>query len=190
QHYGFLVLYRRRAADVTAAGARLDTLLLWTGCLYPYLRFTLTDAYGQSGLPILVDAEWREAARLSLDIAAVSALIGLTTLIVCGRWEPFHAGPRHLFLAIVIAFHVAVFALLDNLLTITATLTIFHNLQYHRIVWQYERGLGRAPSGGLLPYLALGVLLGLAWYGPRVLGVALFADDLTRNVLLGFGWGV
>ena len=29
---------------------------------------------------------------------------------------------------------------------ITAALTIFHNLQYQRIVWQHERGRGRRPS--------------------------------------------
>lgn len=103
-----------------------------------------------------------------------------------------HAGraPRHLFLAVIVAFHLAVFGLLDNLLAITATLTIFHNLQDHRIVWRYERGLGRTPSGGLVPYLSLGVLLGLAWYGPRVLGVALVGPDLARNALIGLGWGV
>src|SRR5262249_10250416 len=53
-----------------------------------------------------------------------------------------------------------------------------------------ERGLGRAPSGGLLIYLTLGVLLGVAWYGPRVLGVALAESHLLRNSLLGLGWGV
>jgi hypothetical protein len=107
-----------------------------------------------------------------------------------GRVERFQLGPKHLLLVLVIGFHLAVFGLLDNLLTITATLTIFHNLQYHRIVWQYERGHGRTPSGGLLPYLSLGVLLGLAWYGPRIVGVALAPSDLVRNVLLGLGWGV
>ena len=34
---------------------------------------------------------------------------------------------------------------------VLATLTIFHNLQYHRIVWRYERGLGRTPSGVVVP---------------------------------------
>ena len=114
----------------------------------------------------------------------------LLGLMVSGRIESFRLGPKHLLLAVVIVFHIAVMALLDNLLTITATLTIFHNLQYHRIVWQYERGLGRTPSGGLAPYLFLGVLLGFVWYAPRVLGVAALHSDLARNALLGLGWGV
>jgi hypothetical protein len=127
-------------------------------------------------------------ARVAFGTAL--AMAGLLALAVWGRFERFQLGPKHLLLAEVLVFHLAVFGLLDNLLTITATLTIFHNLQYHRIVWQYERGCGRKPSGGLLFYLTLGVMLGLVWYGPRVLGVALAGSYLLRNALLGVGWGV
>jgi hypothetical protein len=189
QHYGFLVLYRRRAGDTGVRGARLETAILWTGCLYPYLRFTLTDAYARTGLPVLVPAEWLDLSRLTLDIAFGVVMTGLLAILVSGKIEPFRLGPKHLLLGVVISFHLAVFALLDNLLTITAALTIFHNLQYHRIVWQYERGHGRVPSGGLLPYLTLGVILGIVWYGPRVIGVALVDSHLLRNCLLGLGWG-
>jgi len=99
-------------------------------------------------------------------------------------------GPKHLLIAIVLAFHFATFALLSNLLEITATLTIFHNLQYHRIVWQYEAGKKRRPLGGLVPYLAAGLALGVVWYGPRVLGAHMAGPGLLRNVLVGLGWGV
>lgn len=190
QHYGFLVLYRRRAGETGQLGARLDTLILWVGCLYPYVRFTLTDAYARSGLPVLTPEEQLASSRLALDYGFGVVMTTLLVVMVSGQVEPFRLGPKHLLLAVVILFHIAVFALLDNLLTITATLTIFHNLQYHRIVWQYERGHGRSPSGGLVLYLTLGVLLGLAWYGPRVLGVALLDSHLLRNCLLGLGWGV
>jgi hypothetical protein len=190
QHYGFLVLYRRRAGETSHWGARLDTLLLWTGCLYPYLRFSMTEPYVRSGLPVLTPEEWLGPVRFLLDITFGVVMGGLLMLVISSRVEPFHPGPKHLLLAVVIGFHIAVFGLLDNLLTITATLTIFHNLQYHRIVWQYERGQGRRPSGGLIPYLILGIALGFAWYGPRVLGVALLASPLARNCLLGLGWGV
>ncbi len=190
QHYGFLMLYRRKAGETDRRGSRLDALLLWTGTLYPYLRFSLSESFEKSGLPQMIPEQLLAPARMALDIAFIVIMVGIVALMVSGRIEKTRLGPKHLFLAVVIGFTFAVFSLLDNLLTITAALTVFHNLQYHRIVWQYERGLGRLPSGGLLPYLALGVLLGLAWYGPRVLGVALFAGDLTRNVLLGFGWGV
>jgi hypothetical protein len=187
QHYGFLALYRRRANEGTARRFELDTVALWVGCLYPYLRFSLGAGYAQSGLPQTIPPELAARLRPALDAGFALALIALTLFLITRRPR---LGPRHLLIALVVGFHLTVFAVLDNLLTITAALTIFHNLQYHRIVWQYERGLGRVPSGGLSRYLALGSLLGLAWYGPRIIGVALVHTDLARNILLGLGWGV
>jgi hypothetical protein len=190
QHYGFLMLYRRRAGLDDVNGARLDSALLWLGCLYPYVRFSLTDAYVATGLPGMMPDAWIPAARLALDAGFVIAMTAAVALVWSGRIEPRRLSPRHLLLALVIAFHVAVFALLDNLLTILATLTIFHNLQYHRIVWQHERGRGRTPSGGLGRYLAFGLVLGVVWYGARVLGAAAVHAPLAGNVLVGLGWGV
>jgi hypothetical protein len=185
QHWGFVALYRRRAGDVVPA--RLDEALLWLGCLYPFVRFSLGPAYAASGLPVLLHGA--SGARLVTDVAF--ALAGAALLVAWIRRGGLRApGPKQLLLAIVIAFHVLVFALLDNLLAITATLTIFHNLQYHRIVWQHEASQGRRPLGGVVPYLGLGLALGLAWYGPRVLGAHLAGPGLLRNLLLGFGWGV
>ena len=190
QHYGFLMLYRRRAGEHAPRGARLDALVLWVGCLYPYLRFSLSDAYIESGLPLPLPASILPALRAPLDLTFAVAVLGIVSLMVSGRIEPFRPGPKHLLLLIVVGFHLLVFAELHNLLTILATLTIFHNLQYHRIVWQYERGLGRVPSGSLSRYLALGLALGVAWYGARVFGSTAASSEIVRNVLLGLGWGV
>jgi hypothetical protein len=185
QHYGLIALYRRRANDRDTVEARLESALLWVGCLYPFLRFSLGEAYLRSGLPTLLPLAALPTLRFVLDLGTGAAAAALLAALI-RRTRAL--GPRHLLMAIVVAFHVAVFAVLDNLLTITATLTIFHNLQYHRIVWQYEAGLGRSPAP--VRYLGLGLLLGVAWYGPRIIGVALTHDDLSRNVLIGLGWGV
>jgi hypothetical protein len=185
QHYGFLALYRRRAHAVDERERKLETLLLWVGTLYPFLRFSLSPAYARSGLPVLLPSVALPALRVTLDLSA-AVFGGLLVAALARRTRSL--GPRHLLLAIVIAFHWLVFAVLDNLLAITATLTIFHNLQYHRIVWQHELDHGRVPS--LWGYLAVGLVLGVAWYGPRVLGVATTHDDLVRNLLLGLGWGI
>jgi hypothetical protein len=189
QHYGFLVLYQRKIVGLRPLDARLDVALLWVGCLYPYLRFALSPAYLRSGLPQVLPAAWLSTLRTALDGAAVVVLGALLAAIAL-RWRRVRPGPPELLLLVVIGFTALVFSALDNLLTITAALTIFHNLQYHRIVWQYERGRGRIPSGSLLRYLGLGTLLGLLWYGPRILGVALAPAGTLRNALLGLGWGV
>ena len=188
QHWGFVALYRRRTpGDPTPA--RLDEAFLWLGCLYPFVRFSLTPAFVASGLPQLLPAAAAATLRHVLDGAVALAAVALAVAWV-RRGGGRALGPKHAFMAIVIAFHLATFALLENLLEITATLTIFHNLQYHRIVWQHEAGKGRRPLGGLVPYLAAGLGLGVIWYGPRVLGAHLAGPGLVRNVILGVGWGV
>src|SRR5260370_15316070 len=149
---------------------RIGSLIRWTGCLYPFVRFSVSDGYRQSGLLQLIPPSLIDPARLALDAGFVLASIALLVIVLSQRVEPLRIGPKHLLLAIVIGFHLLVFALLGNLLSILATLTIFHNLQYHRIVWQYERGLGRVPSGGLVPYLAYGIAPRLVWYGLRGFG--------------------
>jgi hypothetical protein len=190
QHYGFLVLYRRKAGETDRRGGQLDSLLLWVGTLYPYLRFSLSESFEKSGLPQLIPANLLAPGRMALDITFVVFMVAIIALMASGKIEKTRLGPKHLLLTVVIGFTFAVFSLLDNLLTITAALTIFHNLQYHRIVWQYERGRGRTPSGSLVAYLTLGLILGLVWYVPRIFGVAVVQGNLARNILLGLGWGI
>lgn len=187
QHYGFLVLYQRRLDR--PIGVRVDVALLWLAGLHPYLRYALSPAYLASGLPQPLPVAVLPTLRVLLDAAmALSLLLLLPHYLRRLRQQP--VGPRELFLLIVAVFHSLVFALLDHLLLITAVLTLFHNLQYHRIVWQYEQGRGRTPLASLGRYLGLGCLFGLLWYGPRILGVALIPPSLWRNVLLGLGWGI
>ena len=189
QHYGFLVLYQRRTPGLLPIDSRVNVALLWVGCLYPYLRFSVSPAYLRSGLPLVLPEPWLPQLRLLLD-AGAAVTLGALALAVVLRGRRVRPGPAELLLLIVIGFTALVFSVLDNLLAITAVLTIFHNLQYHRIVWQYERGRGRTPSGSLGRYLFFGVLLGFVWYGPRVFGVAVVPAGVARNVLLGLGWGV
>jgi hypothetical protein len=190
QHYGFLVLYRRRSGANSRSGQSLDSFMLWVGCLYPFLRFSLSEPYLESGLPQLVPVVLLPQLKLILDLAFCVAMGAAVILAVSGRYEQFRPGPKHLLLTLVILFHVLVFSLLSHLLTILATLTIFHNLQYHRIVWQYEAGRGRRPLGGLVPYLGSGLMLGLVWYGLRVPAVVALTNATARNVVLGLCWGV
>lgn len=190
QHYGFLSLYRRRVGLPTALWAP-DALFLWVGSAYPFLRYNLSPAYKTSGLPVTLPDAWLAPLRLALDGGVALALL---VILLLGwrqaRREGSGWGPRHLFLLIVVAYSNLTFALLDNLLVITAVLTIFHNLQYHRIVWQYERGQQRLPMGSVARYAAFALGLGLLWYGPRIVGVAVVQSDLWRNMLVGLAWGV
>jgi len=188
QHYGLMRLYSRKAGEPPG---NLDTAFLWIGSLYPYLRFSLSDAYAVTNLPRLVPLAWFDEARMVLDVLFVLSMLALGVLwALRQRTRPTVWGPKHGLLAIVVAFNMLVLGTLDSLITITAVLTIFHNLQYHRIVWLYEKGRNRVPMGSIALYACLGLLFGLLWYGPRVMGTAVAPSDLWLNVLLGLGWGV
>jgi 2-polyprenyl-6-methoxyphenol hydroxylase-like FAD-dependent oxidoreductase len=100
QHYGFVMLYRRRAGDSDASGARLDGLILWSGCLYPFARFALGDGYRHSGLPQLLAPAMLAPARLALDVAFAITVAIILKVVFTQRIEPLRAGPRHLLMAI------------------------------------------------------------------------------------------
>jgi hypothetical protein len=172
QHWGFVALYGR--------DQQLGWLL-WLGCLYPFARYGLSDAYLASGLPRLFPPEMLPAMRALVD--AVSGSLLLVIAMVRTR----RIGPAHLYVLVVIALHTLTFAFVPRLLPIMATLTLFHNLAYHRIVWHHEEKRGREIS--LWPYLAAGLCVGVAWYVPRI-ALAAGAPPLWSNLLVGGGWGV
>jgi hypothetical protein len=190
QHWGFVALYRRRDAE-RAGPEWLDRGLLWTVTLHPYVRYALGPSYAASGLPVLLPPETALALVPLVDALALAIALallwGVARRVRRGALRP---GPQHLLIAIVGTFHAAVFALLGDPLLITATLTIFHNLQYHRIVWHYEAGQRRRPLGGLWRYLAAGVAFGACWYGARVVGSLWAGPTTVGRALLGLGWGV
>jgi hypothetical protein len=172
QHWGFVALYGR---DTQLAG------LLWLGCLYPFARFGLSDAYLASGLPRLFPSEIVPALRMMLDAVAGGAFLVIAAL------RTSRLGPAHLYVGIVVALHALTFAFVPRLLPIMATLTLFHNLAYHRIVHWHEERRGRPLA--LLPYAGAGLLVGVAWYVPR-LALSQVAPPLLANLLYGAGWGV
>ena len=169
QHYGLMRLYARKSGE---QAGRLDTAFLWVGSLYPYLQFSLSDAYAATNLPNLVPIALYAVARTALDASfAVAALVLVAIWLARQRQRPTVFGPKHLLIRCrgrVSTCWCSPPSTIRS--TITATLTIFHNLQYHRIVWLYERGHHRVPMGVVPLYFGLGLLFGLLWYGLTIRG--------------------
>ena len=93
-------------------------------------------------------------------------------------------------------------------IAIVAILTIYHNLQYHRLIWfhnkKYSAGTAREKYGAaefisrrLLFYIAFGILFGLLYQGPRqFLGYTSLRNDvggaahsLPTQLGISFLWG-
>jgi hypothetical protein len=219
QHYGFMVLYKKKNHDLAKIDNALDRLLLMFAFNYPFVAFIANDPAAMARVPPML--------RGGVNAVALILLIG--TIVIAIGWlvrqvqrliqrQPLNV-PKYLLLAAAIPMHwVALFTPMPaKPIALVAILTIYHNLQYHRLIWFHNQKYGgtsaslvnhaqdaRATFGPaafisrrLIYYLAFGILFGIIYQGPRqYLGyLNLHTGDspaaLTKPIQLGiaFLWG-
>jgi hypothetical protein len=175
QHYGFMRLYQRKNGDTDVFDLRVDSALLYGGLLIPFIVFVARhpDARIQFGLdaeiaayPVLPEggrliAAFDPGYLLALSwehwlIAVSVAVIGTLAVAFLARQvvrfhqgEPLN-GPKILFLLAVVPLHVYVCyspaVLTASLLAFGAFVTVFHDIQYHAIVWFHHRNRYHRPG--------------------------------------------
>ena len=190
QHYGFMVLYKKKNNDLAPIDNALDRLLLMFAFNYPFVAFIANDPAAMARVP----------AILRGGVNAVATLLLIGTIVLAIGWvarqiqraiarEPLNV-PKYLLLAAAIPMHWIALAtpMPAKPIALVAILTIYHNLQYHRLIWfhnQKYRYAGvppassapeaRVPKFGpaafisrrLIFYIAFGVLFGIIYQGPR-----------------------
>jgi len=219
QHYGFMVLYKKKNNDLAPVDNALDRLLLMFAFNYPFVAFIASDPTAMARVPPL----------LRSGVNTVTMLLLAGTIVVGGCWlirqvqrawlrESLNL-PKYLLLAAAIPMHwIALLTPMPNKpIALVAILTIYHNLQYHRLIWFHnqkyvERGhpvriegaarttvrekYGPAAliSRRLLYYLAFGILFGLLYQGPRqvlgYLGLKASHGDATAQLPVEIQLGV
>ena len=214
QHYGFMRLYQRKNNDTHPLDARIDQALLYGGLLLPFLVFIIRhpDVRGEIGLAeaLPVYPALPEGGRLAalfdvnylaglawehwvviLSAVVIGALVvafGVRQAALVRRGETIN-GPKILFLLAVVPLHVYVCfspaVLTASLLAFSAFITIFHDIQYHAIVWFHHRNRYHRPGVdakryGLAPKISKNLL--------TYFGIAIFFALLFR--LLGCSFAV
>jgi len=205
QHYGFMVLYKKKNADLAPADNALDRLFILLALTYPFVAFVARDAGALARVP----------ARLSGGINYLETALLAVTVVVAFLWlvrqvqravqrQPLDV-PKYLLLAACVPMHwvVLLTPMPHKPIAIVAILTIYHNLQYHRLIWFHNRkyatggdeartrhGAATLISRRLLYYIAFGVLFGLWYQLPRqyVSYTSGRAAQLTQLVA-AFFWG-
>jgi hypothetical protein len=165
QHYGFMVLYKKKNNDLAPIDNALDRLLLLFAFNYPFVGFIAQDAEAMARVPGPLQG--------GVGILATILLAGTIALFIVwlGRQlqraltgEPLNV-PKYLLLAAAIPMHwvVLLTPMPHKPIAIVAILTIYHNLQYHRLIWfhnkkykaspspQAERGWGEVTARATLP---------------------------------------
>lgn len=207
QHYGFMVLYKKKNNDLAPLDNALDRLLLLFAFNYPFVAFIAQDPEAMARVP--------SALQGAVDLVATILLIG--TIVLGLAWlarqiqraligQPLNV-PKYLLLAAAIPMHwiVLLTPMPHKPIAIVAILTIYHNFQYHRLIWfhnqKYARpsdetdvakteiarselkekyGAAEMISRRLLFYIACGILFGLIYQGPRqLLGYATLQNQAT-----------
>lgn len=211
QHYGFMVLYKKKNNDLAAIDNALDRLLLLFAFNYPFVEFIARDPEAMARVPAVLQSGVRTLALLLL-----AGTIGLLVLWIGRQVQRLIMGqplnvPKYLLLAAAIPMHwiVLLTPMPHKPIAIVAILTIYHNLQYHRLIWFHNRkytngaidesrktfGAAELISRRLLFYIAFGIVFGLIYQGPRqVLGyVSLQNGPSEQSFLIQLGisflWG-
>ncbi len=203
QHYGFMVLYKKKNDDLDRADNALDRLFILASMACPFVLFVARDPEATARVP----------ARLTSALGALSSALLVATAAVALAWiarqlQSALQGraldvPKYLLLAAAIPMHwiVLLTPMPQKTLAVVAILTIYHNLQYHRLVWFHNKkyagdgarerhGAAELISRRLIYYLAFGVLFGLWYQLPRrLVGEAYGRQSLAAQLAASFFWG-
>src|SRR5216684_3350633 len=193
QHYGFMVLYKKKNNDLAPVDNALDRWLLMFAFNYPFVAFIANDPSAMARVPPMLRSGVNSVALLLLVGTIVLGVLWLGRQIQRTVLRQTLDVPKYLLLAAAIPMHwiVLLTPMPNKPIAIVAILTIYHNLQYHRLIWFHNQkysGTGVPPvdhaqdahatlrakygpaeliSRRLLYYIAFGVLFGLLYQGPR-----------------------
>jgi len=205
QHYGFMVLYKKKNGDLARVDNVLDRGLLLFAFNYPFVEFIARDPEAMARVPALLRGGVNGFAKLLLAGTILFFVVWLGRQVqraIVG--EPLNV-PKYLLLAAAMPMHwiVLLTPMPHKPIAIVAILTIYHNFQYHRLIWFHNKkytpqsrekyGAAEFISRRLLYYIAFGIIFGVIYQGPRqLLGyVGLQTSQPSFAVQLGisFLWG-
>lgn len=189
QHYGFMILYKKKNNDLAEIDNLIDRAFILIGMTYPFVRF-LAHSYAakerldRMGVPAESEAIWWiETLVFSAFIISLALFAGRQVQRLYTR-QPINA-PKLLLLAACVPMHWIVLRLLEPIqpaaagtLAAVATLTIYHNIQYHRIIWFHNRnkytradaasyGAASTISKSVWSYIGFALLFGAVYHIPH-----------------------
>lgn len=199
QQYGFMMLYKNKNGDLAPLDNVIDRTFLALALWYPFANFMLNNPQLQlGGFPT------SDVLGVIVDWMLWWGLLGVSLAFVGRQFQKLWRGgslnwPKLLLLAAAIPMHWTVFALVRRdifgYILATPALTIFHNIQYHRLIWFHNRNKYKADdavqrygwatviSRRFTVYAAVALAFTLIYQVPRYL---LFPSD---GWLASFFWG-
>jgi hypothetical protein len=180
QHYGIMALYQRKNDDTDPSDRRIDGMLLHIGLLAPFVAFLVRHPETRAVVGLTPTTDLGSVVSASgIAVVVVSLVFASRQLQRWRRGLPVNV-PKILFLAAVVPLHLSIgyseAVLTAPILGFAAFVTIFHDVQYHAIVWFYQRN--RYRSGDARRFGPA------AWVGRSF--VTFMACALTSGAVMGF----
>jgi hypothetical protein len=168
QHYGILALYKRKNNDFDAQDTRIDKVLLYGGLIAPFLTFairhpeardlfgltTAFPAYPQGALfssEFMSQLHW-EHVVVFLSVTFMIGIILTFIIRQIQRWQNNQIlnVPKILFFIALIPLYAYInyspAVTTAPLIAFAAFVTIYHDVQYHAIVWFYSQNRYHKPG--------------------------------------------
>jgi len=148
QHYGFMMMYKKKNRDFNPVDTRLDKLFFTVAFYFPFITYPFHDKEAAELLPFPIPPR---AAAILEDVLLFGLLL-ITVVYVARQFTKWRTGlplnaPKLLLFAAAIPINYLLFRSHMPLLGVYAAVTIFHNVQYHRLVWFYNQNkYGHAPE--------------------------------------------
>ncbi|HVG20227.1 MAG TPA: hypothetical protein VNI02_14350 [Blastocatellia bacterium] len=189
QHYGFMILYKKKNNDLAEVDNLIDRAFILIGMTYPFVRFLAHSHAAKErldGMRVSTAsgaAWWAEALVFSAFIISLALFVGRQAHRLYLK-QPINV-PKLLLLAACMPMHWVVLRLLEPVepasagtLAAVATLTIYHNIQYHRIIWFHNRnkyaradaaryGAASTISKSVWSYIGFAILFGVVYHVPH-----------------------
>ena len=204
QHYGFMMMYKKKNRDFDPVDLKLDRIFFFATFYYPFLTYPFHDKEAAEMLPFRPPA-WAVSVFTSVALFAVIliTLVYLARQIHKARLGLSLNWPKQVLFAAAIPINYLLFRSGMPLLGVYAAATIFHNVQYHRLVWFYNQnkygqdldrarryGLAALVNGRWLFYVAAAALYAVVFdVVPRFVlkdGVGLMSIGTRNQVIFSF----
>lgn len=140
QHYGFMMMYKKKNRDFQPTDMKLDKVFFAAAFYFPFLTYPLHDKEAAGMLPFPIPPR----AAVVFEDTLLVALVLITLAYVARQIQKARLGlginwPKQLLFAAAIPVNYLLFRSGMPLLGVYAAVTIFHNIQYHRLVWFYNQ---------------------------------------------------
>src|ERR1044071_2177193 len=141
QHYGFVVLYKKKNGDLARVDNALDRSLLLFAFNYPFVEFIARDPEAMARVPAVLRSGVNGFAKLLLAGTILLFVVWLGRQVQRALSSEALDVPKYLLLAAAIPMHWIVLwtPMPHKPIAIVAILTIYHNFQYQRLIWFHHQ---------------------------------------------------